>query len=75
MSLDQVTKFITDKNQQIGELFKEFCQATPNSTEKQALSERLSAAKSQLNNLLAKEKQIKIEFAKRKRQRRLPNSC
>ena len=66
LTLEQITKFINDKNDEIKGNFKKFCQAKADSAEKKELEQKLKQAKERLNEYLQKEKQIKTDFAIKK---------
>ena len=75
LTLEQITKFINDKNDEIKGYFKRFCSAEKGSEEKKDMEKKLKEAKERLNDYLQKEKQIKTEFAikkqKEKREQRM----
>lgn len=66
LTLEQITKFINDQNEEIKGSFKKFCQAKADSPEKKQLELKLKQAKERLNEYLQKEKQIKTDFAIKK---------
>lgn len=56
LTLEQITKFINDKNDEIKGSFKKFCQAKADTPEKKELEQKLKEAKERLNEFLQKEK-------------------
>ena len=56
LTLEQVTKFITDQNNKIKEVFKSFCSAPRDTPERNDKEKELQEAKARLNELLTKEK-------------------
>ena len=52
ITLGQITKFITDQNDKIKEVFKTFCNAPRDSYLRQDQEKQLQEAKSKLNELL-----------------------
>jgi hypothetical protein len=66
LSLDQITKLINDKNEEVKMTFKKFCEAPPDSQLKTEMQQKLKETKQTLNEYLQKEKQIKMAFAIKK---------
>jgi len=66
LSLEQITKMIKDKNEEVKLTFKKFCEAPPDSELKTQMQQKLKETKQALNEYLQKEKKIKMAFAIKK---------
>lgn len=66
LTLEQVTRFIKEQNDEVKLTFKKFCEAPSNSELKQEMQTKLKEVKARLTQFIQKEKSIKMQFSIRK---------